>query len=86
MPDIRTLIALHEAAQATRDPSRPIRVIRVAMLRTRYWRTDADERERRGASLKPGHVQFTCQELAETGELLGLDRVGLVVEEVEVRP
>ena len=80
MPDIRTLIALHEAAQATRDPERPINVIRVAMLRTAAWRQDAAYFEKMGLNVRPGSQGFTCLEMAETGERLGLERVGVVVE------
>ena len=81
MPDLATCIGLYWIAQATRPPTR---AIRVAMLRTKTWRREADlgTHPSRGrwtrADLRGGDVQ-QCRDLAATGEHLGLERVGLVV-------
>lgn len=68
MPDLAECIRRYHEAQATRDPSRPVRVIRVAMLRTKNWRAAADR----------GWGGRRQREIAATGEHLGLDRVGLL--------
>lgn len=77
-------VQLHEAAQAERSADRPIRVLRAACLRTAYWRADVGflARVRRNSLRSPAVIR--CRTLAETGEHLGLDRVGLVVETLEV--
>lgn len=83
MPDLAECIRRYEAAQATRPPGRPIRVIRVAMLRTKSWRREADKQTHpdRGRPRRPyqqhGDVQ-QCRDLAATGEHMGLDGVGVV--------
>jgi hypothetical protein len=82
--DLATCIGRYWIAQATRSPDRPQRAIRVAMLRTKTWRREADlgTHPSRGRWTRPdirgGDVQ-QCRDLAATGEHLGLDGVGLVV-------
>jgi hypothetical protein len=86
MATLREAIEQFEARMAVRDFEKdPVRVVTAAGLKTRYWRQDAESFERHGGSLRPGHDQWRCRELAETGELLGIERVGLVVESREGR-
>lgn len=93
MPDLAECIRRFHEAQATRPPDRPIRVIRVAMLRTTAWRSDARKVNGGRDVVFPStgraatffdQTALRCQVLAETGELLGVERVGLVVEAAEV--
>lgn len=86
MPDLAELIRRFHEADVAR-PDRPIRIIRVAHLKTSSWHQDA------GMFTHPsGHAAIStteasrCRTLAETGEHLGLERVGVVVETVEVTP
>lgn len=93
------MATLQECADAfwarlrSRPPGTPIRVVRVAMLQTKAWRADA--RFNRGPRIvsfqSTGRsIEFRdrdsdrCERLAATGELLGIERVGLAVGRDEV--
>jgi len=84
MPDLAECIRLFHEAQATRPPGRPIRVIRVAMLRTKSWRQDVGflvtQRLHKTTAAEP----VACATLADLGEHLGLERVGRAAEAREV--
>ncbi len=82
-PSLLDLIAEHRVAEANRSPGAPIRIHRVAHLKTHYWQRDADYLEVKFRGLRgPSRAQFRSRDLAQTGEHLGLERVGLVVETV----
>lgn len=81
MATLRECIELYEADIGPR-PFRPRRAIRVAMLKTKVWRQDVKHLESKFLALAPGidsRDASCCRVLAETGELWGLERVGLVV-------
>jgi hypothetical protein len=96
-PSLTDLIERFEAAERGRPLDAPVRIVRVAMLQTIAWRQDVrlagPEREvtfeRAGRT-----VQFNAysregrlrEALAQTGEHLGLERVGRVVETIEGLP
>lgn len=78
-----------------RDYGRPVRMIHSANLLTRYWRQDVRFNEPKfvlfpssGNQARFGRDNESdrCRALAETGERLGLERVGLIVETSEVSP
>jgi hypothetical protein len=80
MATLREAIDLYEADIAARTIGQ--RVIRVAMLRTKVWRQDVKHLESKFLALTPGidsRDAARCRAMAETGEHLGLERVGLVV-------
>lgn len=85
------LLAIRDRMNARLAAGEPVRLIRVANLLTRTWQ--ASRRIQRAMAYadlpethRPGSAAERCRLLAETGEHLGLDRVGLVIETVEVRP
>lgn len=89
MPDLQECARLFWARMAPRDPSEPIRVVRVVMLAPRVWRqhetgSSGVTYAKRKPSYRNGSKLERCRQLAETGERLGIDRVGLVVESREV--
>lgn len=96
MPDVETCARLFWDRMAVRDFERePLRVVRVAMLQTKAWRADVrfNAGPRTVAFPSTGRsVEFRdresdrCEQLAQTGERLGIERVGLVVERSEVHP
>ena len=82
---------LHEDGRI-RDYGRPVRIIRSANLLTRIWQQDAKSRVWRPKlalwrrpDLESGELK-RIRAMAETGEHLGLERVGLVVGVEEVQP
>lgn len=78
------LLALRDRMNARLAASEPVRLIRVANLRTTAWRADAAKLRSNWGGLRViSRDGLRCERLAETGEHLGLDRVGLVVETVE---
>lgn len=85
------LLAIRDRMLARLAAGAPVRLIRVANLKTEAWRQDVRfNRDRAVAFPTTGRfVRFRdrqsdlCEALASTGEHLGLDRVGLVVETVE---
>jgi hypothetical protein len=83
-PNLQDAIDAFEARMAVRDFERePLHVVTAAALPTRTWRAS----ERRAGSLhRAGSIDARCAALAETGEHLGIERVGLVVESREVTP
>ena len=70
MTTLRDCIRLFHEAQATRDPARPIRLVRVAMLTTRAWRGDQQMFSQKGQRPWYGGQAALTRELAETGEHL----------------
>jgi hypothetical protein len=82
MSTIAECIGRYWIAQTLRPPDRPQRAIRVAMLKTTVWRQDVAHLESKFLALAPGidsRDARRCRVMAETGEHLGLERVGLVV-------
>lgn len=85
MPDLQECARLFWARMAARDPSEPIRVVRVVMLEPHIWRrheigSSGTSYAKRKPSYRTGSKLERCRQLAETGERLGLDRVGLAAE------
>lgn len=79
------LLKIRDRMNARLEAGEPVRVIRSANLPTTAWRSDvhflAEQRNHSPAS----YQVRVCQTLADTGEHLGLDRVGLIVGTAEVR-
>lgn len=80
MTTLRDLIEQFHEAEAARPPGAPIRVHRAAILRTTSWRQDVGflERQRYHSATSPEVSR--CYTMAQTGEHLSLERVGLAVE------
>lgn len=80
------MLARLEGDGRVRDFGRPARIIRSANLLTTSWRADVYFLvHQRGHTLTAPNTRRVVA-LAETGEHLGLERVGLVVETTEVAP
>lgn len=80
MATLRECIDAYEADIAARALRQ--RVIRVAMLKTKVWRQDVKHLESKFLAFSPGidsRDAARCRVMADTGELWGLERVGLVV-------
>jgi hypothetical protein len=90
MATLREAIEQFEARMAVRDFERdPIRVVTAVALRTKAWRQHQRHQSATSyADLKPsyrnGSLAERTRQMAETGELLGIERVGLVVDQREV--
>lgn len=96
MPDVDTsanrdpsptgdqLLAIRDRMNARLAAGEPGRMIRSANLLTRYWRSDVAFLESRGQGRRPGAQLSISETLAETGEHLDIERVGLVFEVAEV--
>lgn len=98
MPDIDTsmnrdpsptgdeLLAIRDRMlrQLESEPHRPVRIVRSANLLTHYWRADVGFLESRGQGRRPGTQLSISETLAETGERLDIERVGLIFEVAEV--
>lgn len=78
-PSLRDLIDRFRAASAA-DPHRATRAIRVASMTTVAWRRDAAYLAPHNSNPETAPLARRSRLLAETGELLGLEYVGVVVE------
>jgi protein-disulfide isomerase-like protein with CxxC motif len=78
------LLAIRDRMLARLESGAPVRVIRSANLLTSSWRSDVRFLAVQRGHSHRSHEVFVSQVLADTGEHLGLDRVGLVVGSDEV--
>lgn len=83
-PTAAELLAIRDRMLARLESGEPVRVIRSVNLLTRHWRSDVGFLEGRGQSRRAGHQLSISETLAETGELLDIERVGLVFDVAEV--
>lgn len=88
MATLTECIDAFRARMAARRPDHPTRVVRVAMLPTRTWHQGERQLFATAyANVPPVHRAGSeverCRRLAETGERLGLERVGAVIDSTE---
>lgn len=79
MTTLAECIRLHEVAQVNRDPSRPIRVIRVLAAPAWFWRSSANRQfsEHEASRVVKTSAAHRCRQALRTSEHLGVT-VGLV--------
>lgn len=81
------LLRIRDRMMAKLGSGAPVREIHSANLRTPIWRQDIEYLRRGWRTLGVESKEANrCEALAQTGEHLGLDRVGLIIETFEVTP